>query len=71
METRVIRITTCRACPSFDHLGAFGLVAYIPVCRKTRRELPHTVDANTRGRAQANYTDVIPSWCPLETLPLK
>jgi hypothetical protein len=41
--SRVIRITECRQCPSCDHKGGFGKIAYIPVCRATGKELPYTV----------------------------
>jgi len=64
--SRIIRIATCGECHFVDHKGAFGQVAYAPVCRKANRELPHQVECDQRGRAYAVRKPGIPNWCPLE-----
>lgn len=64
---RCIPVATCRDCPSFDHKGGFGHIAYVPVCRKTGETLPHTVSA-PKGRAYASATGEIPASCPLPTM---
>lgn len=70
MSGRVIPVDTCRTCPSRDHKGGFGPVAYVPVCdRANRRELPHEIRASTGPagvpRIVADPTYKIPQWCPL------
>lgn len=65
---RKIVICDCSECPHHDHKGAFGIVAYIPVCRETNlthNELPYVKDVSSGG-ITAIGTDVIPNWCPLE-----
>lgn len=66
---KCLPIKDCSDCPHTDHKGAFALVSYVPVCRATQRELPHTVDSNEKGRAFASYTGEIPDWCPMPDLP--
>lgn len=63
--SKVIPINSCAECPHRDHKGAFGRVSYVPVCRKTRRNLPHKVE-EYRGNLTAHATNVIPRWCELE-----
>lgn len=63
---KCIPIPSCAECPSRDHKGGFGTVAYVPVCRKAARELPHTVRYDTvPGRGVASLSEGIPEWCPL------
>ena len=63
MNKKII-ITKCAGCPNRDHKGAFGKVAYVPICRLAERELPYTESAG-KGRGYAKGTDEIPDWCPL------
>lgn len=67
MERKIV-IKTCEGCPHKDHKGAFGEIAYVPVCNQTLRELPHRVEPSKwlKGRMAAIYTGEIPNWCPLE-----
>ena len=65
MTARMIPINTCFDCPHRDHQGAFGKVAYVPVCGKKNRKLPYNVTTGPIGQ-QANPTGNIPAWCPLE-----
>ncbi len=65
MTDRKIVLTDCRGCPSLDHKGGFGSVAYIPVCRAVNKEQPYTVSAMGGGRVQASKVPGIPDWCPL------
>jgi len=69
MSIRMIRVNDCGDCPHLDHKGAFGRVAYIPVCRNANKDLPYTVDASTAGFCTASQTGGIPDWCPLERMP--
>lgn len=62
---KCIPIPSCRECPSRDHKGGFGTIAYVPVCRRTNRELPYTLGSGHRGRVIAVSSDEIPDWCPL------
>lgn len=68
MSTRHIPIESCLTCPHRDHKGAFGSVAYVPCCRKADCDLPYTTSTDSRHRAYANPTNVIPGWCPLPVL---
>jgi len=64
-----IVIKTCKECPHIDHNGAFGQVAYIPMCRWENKKLPYTVNVEHRGKAIRNVASpshVIPDWCSLE-----
>ena len=61
---RKIVIKSCDDCPHHDHKGAFGVIAYIPICQKKGKELPYTLKENN-GRAYAESTGKIPGWCPL------
>ena len=63
--TKMILIESCNTCPSKDHKGAFGRVQYVPVCRRTNKELGYTVHADMRGNVGASYNGIIPSFCPL------
>lgn len=65
---RYIEIDSCEDCPSKAHKGAFGHVAYIPICRANDKELPHTVNTNEKGGVFARYTGEIPEWCSLPKL---
>lgn len=65
---KYIPITKCSTCPNVDHNGAFAGIAYVPVCRAARRELPYTVGV-ANGRAVASTTGEVPEWCPLPDLP--
>ena len=65
MADRKIVLTDCQRCPSLDHKGGFGSVAYIPVCRAVNKEQPYTVSVMDGGRVQASRTPGIPDWCPL------
>lgn len=63
---KCIPINSCKDCPSKDHKGAFGLIAYVPVCQKMHgKELPYAkyVPGN---KATARSTGEIPEWCPLD-----
>lgn len=51
-----------------DHKGAFAAISYVPVCRKTGKELPHTISYSAKIGASASYTGIIPSFCPLPDL---
>lgn len=62
---RIITITNCSECPHEDHRGAFGKIAYVPLCMKKHKTLPYTI-TEQRGRAYASVKEGIPSWCPLE-----
>ena len=63
---KCIPISGCRECPHSDHKGAFGAIAYVPICRMAERELPHTVGFDTRmGRGLASLSEGFPNWCPL------
>lgn len=64
---RSVSVETCRDCPNFGHKGAFGEIAYIPVCQKTWETLPHVVVAQ-KGHPVAIATGEIPTSCPLPTL---
>lgn len=68
--TRIIRIESCKDCHFRDHNGAFGVIAYIPMCRNGKsRELPYTTSPSGLGRQlYASVCDGIPEWCPLEKL---
>jgi len=46
-----IKIDKCSECPHVDHMGAFGNISYVPVCRETKGkgELPYTVSVDRRG----------------------
>lgn len=66
--TRIIKIENCTQCPSFDHRGAFGDIAYIPVCRSVNLNLTYSVSSSNNGRKIATPTGAIPEWCPLEKL---
>lgn len=66
--TRIIRIESCKACPSYGHKGAFAPVSYVPVCRSANKELPHTV-SRAHGHTVASVAGGIPEWCPLERAP--
>ena len=66
---RCIPIPSCGQCQFRDHKGAFGAVAYVPVCRRTNKELPHSLGNTPGGRPVALATEVIPDWCPLPELP--
>ena len=63
---RMIELTSCRDCPHRDHKGAFGNPASIPYCKKTREELPFTLNSNV---ASLDYEATPPDWCPLPVLP--
>lgn len=68
MTARKIVLESCAGCPYRDHRGGFGNPAYVPVCRKVDRDLPHSVVPVRGGRScSAVSTDVIPEWCPLPT----
>lgn len=68
MSARKIVLESCAECPYRDHRGGFGSPAYVPVCRKIDRNLPHTLAPNRRGTGcSAVPTNVIPEWCPLPT----
>lgn len=65
---KCIPIPSCAECPHRDHKGGFGEVAYVPVCRRVNKELPHTVGTRktTMGyRMIASQVEGIPEWCPL------
>jgi hypothetical protein len=66
----MIRIKTCKECPYLGHKGAFGEIAYVPVCRKSGKELPHTLGAGHKHVPLALGTNAIPEWCPLDALPV-
>jgi hypothetical protein len=66
--TRIIRINDCSECPSKDHNGAYGRIAYIPICRAVGRELPYTVEKDKHMGIYAHRLPEIPEWCPLEPL---
>ena len=67
MAKKFIPINSCSECPSRDHRGAFGRIAYIPICRATGKELPYDVVTNPiSGISSASATYEIPEWCPLE-----
>ena len=59
-------IENCVECPHRGHRGAFGRVAYIPVCRPVDRELGYTVRVRQDGTPAASYDGVVPDFCPLE-----
>lgn len=64
---RSLAIKTCEDCPEYDHNGAFGKIAYIPVCCAMRRKkLPYALSEPLGGAPRAIYTGKIPDWCPLE-----
>ena len=65
MADRKIVLTDCGQCPSCDHKGGFGRIAYVPVCRAAKKDLPHTLHVGIGGGAQASRTPGIPDWCPL------
>lgn len=68
--TKIITIQTCANCPHKDHRGAYGQVAYIPVCRQTNKNLGYTKEVSSRGNGiHAQYDGKIPSFCPLEDYP--
>ena len=71
MSNRFIKIEKCSDCPKCNHKGAFGAVAYIPICRAVCSELPYTTHAVERNgqRLHAIQTPGIPDWCPLSILP--
>ena len=70
-----ITITSCDDCPHVDHKGAFGKVAYIPICRLAEherggntyswKELPWVPYERLPGIIEAADTGKIPEWCPL------
>jgi hypothetical protein len=62
---RAIIVENCSKCPHRDHKGAFGKVAYIPVCRLKNRELPYVSEVTIRGTVVANQIGNCPDWCPL------
>lgn len=65
---KCIPIPSCQECPHRDHKGGFGTVAYVPVCRKANKELPHTVEVGPNKvthRMFAKLAEGIPEWCPL------
>lgn len=62
---RVIEVKSCKVCWNRDHKGAFGNPSYIPVCRKTGKELPYETHPDGRGGLYAQVTGEIPEWCPL------
>jgi hypothetical protein len=64
--SKKIVIASCLSCPSRDHRGAFGHISYIPVCRRTGKDLPYTVGASAGMTLVASPTYAIPDFCPLE-----
>lgn len=67
MDQRCLVVQNCMQCPNHDHKGAFGAVAYVPVCRKVGLELPYDpVTVGPRGSVTASPKGTIPDWCPLE-----
>lgn len=76
MSARGIVIADCGECPNRSHRGAYGRVAYLPVCIGAKeggmhRELPHTQQPGD-GRVYAKLEPGVPEWCPLpmvEVLP--
>lgn len=64
--SRKIVIENCGECPHKGHKGAFGRVAYVPRCGKTGKDLPYTKVVGATDSIHAQYTGVIPDWCPLE-----
>jgi hypothetical protein len=65
MSDRKIVLNDCSLCSMLDHKGGFGLITYVPVCRKVGVDLPFTVHAGSGNRAQAVRVQGIPVWCPL------
>lgn len=63
--TKCLPIISCDRCPSFDHQGAFGRIAYIPVCRRLDQTLGYAAHPGHGARLHANYDGVIPPECPL------
>lgn len=61
---RAILIESCKDCPSLEHNGGFGQVAYIPVCGRTGRTLGYTKGVSG-SRVVASYDGRIPDCCPL------
>ncbi len=61
---KMIEIKTCMDCPHNDHKGAFGKIAYIPVCKKTGKSQDYTVSGS--GKQIAVQSTEIPKWCPLD-----
>ena len=70
MVERIIRIARCDVCPSYDHRGAFGKVAYGPYCSRVGKDLPYTLGESPgpAHRPVANPTNEIPDWCPLDKI---
>ena len=65
---RIIRVTSCEDCRFKDHMGAFGVVAYIPLCTQTGKTLPYT-KVVSNNRIIARIVEGIPDYCPLEKDP--
>ena len=63
---RVIKIESCKGCPHNDHMGAFGRVAYVPICRLANKSQSWEPVADRNGRVSAHQTVDIPEWCPLD-----
>jgi hypothetical protein len=63
--SRYLPIENCSVCPFKDHKGAYGRIAYVPVCSKTGGELSYTLSVSDKGRVSASYAGGIPGWCPL------
>lgn len=67
MSERYKPISNCRDCEYSDHKGAFGKIAYLPVCRLTGNDLPYVKTLNG-DRVHALMVDDIPDWCKLPKL---
>lgn len=63
--TRYIKIESCEECPYLGHLGAFGDVAYKPLCQKSNKTIPYSVTGDNCTRVRAVIKKEIPSWCSL------
>jgi hypothetical protein len=67
---KAILIESCGVCPNRDHNGAFGKVAYVPICRLSNKQLPYDVEVQ-RGREYAVAKKEIPAWCKLTEVTVK
>lgn len=71
MKKKLI-IETCTKCPYYRQTGAFGEIAYEPLCVNVMmgdgsKPLPYKLKVSPGGRFNnAEPTGVIPDWCKLE-----
>lgn len=71
-----LKVETCQTCPKWDHMGAFGKVSCVPVCRAMKnpvgsktyhKVIPHDVGQSKYSAAiVAKQHEGFPEWCPLE-----